>query len=90
MLGWLNHRWLALSLKAVLVTSATAGTIPQRQVALFVLRFIVVSGAIALALWSGYFHLLGIVVGFCAFIGAVMLEAGYQLVLILAGRDQKS
>ncbi|HXF05565.1 MAG TPA: ATP synthase subunit I [Blastocatellia bacterium] len=89
LLGWLNHRWLASSLKAVLATSATAGTIPQRQVALFALRLIVVAGAIALALWSRHFHPLGIVAGFCALIGAVMLEAGYQLVLILAGKDQK-
>lgn len=90
MLGWLNHRWLSSSLKAMFVASSTAGTISTRQAALFAARLVVVAGAIALALWSGYFHLLGIVVGFCAFIGAVMLEAGYQLVLILAGRDQKS
>lgn len=89
LLGWLNHHWLASSLRALLVTSATSATIPQRQVALFALRLIIVAGAIALALWSGHFHLLGIVAGFCAFIGAVMLEAVYQLVLILAGKDQR-
>lgn len=89
-LGWVNHRWLASSLRAVLVASATDGTIPRRQVALFTLRFIVVAAAIALALWSERFHLLAIIVGYCAFIGAVMLEAGYQLALIFMGRDQKS
>lgn len=90
MLGWVNHRWLASSLRAVLVASATDGAIPRRQVALFALRLIIVVGAIALAQWSGRFHLLALAAGFCAFIGAVMVEAGYQLVLILAGKDQRS
>ena len=36
---------------------------------------------------TGDFHPLGIGVGFAAFVGGVMIEAGYQLYLALTGRE---
>jgi hypothetical protein len=89
-LGELNHRWVSSSLGALLGASATDGTIARRKVALFALRLGVIAGAIALALGSGRFHLLALLAGFSAFVGAVFLEAGYQIMRVIRGKDSLS
>ncbi len=89
-LGELNHRWVSSSVGALLGASATDGTIARRKVALFALRLVVIAGAIALALGSGRFHLLALLAGFSAFVGAVFLEAGYQIMRVIWGKDSLS
>jgi len=88
LLGLLNYRWLAASLSAIISNAAESSRVPRWTAWKFVLRYLVVGSAIGLALWSGWFNLLGIVTGFCAFVGAVMIEAGYQIYLIVVHREE--
>jgi len=85
-LGILNHRWLSSSLGAILTAASSNAKVSRLAAAKFILRLVVIGGAIAAALWSRAFDLLGLVAGFCAFIVAVMIEAGYQIYLIITGR----
>jgi hypothetical protein len=80
-----NIRWLSGSVRAILNTAAVtqSGRVPPFTASKFVLRYFVIAAAIVIALWSGYFHPLGIGIGFAAFVGGVIIEAAYQLCLSL-------
>ena len=80
-----NIRWLSGSVRAILNKAAVtqSGRVPPFTASKFVLRYFVIAAAIAIALWSGDFHPLGIGIGFAAFVGGVMIEAAYQLCLSL-------
>lgn len=82
-LSLFNKRWLTGSARAILSQAAEMqnGRIPPFTAAKFILRYYVVALVIGVAVWSGHFHPLGIGVGFAAFVGGVMIEAGYQLYL---------
>jgi hypothetical protein len=60
-----------------------SGRVPPFTASKFILRYIVIAATIAIALSTGYFHPLGIGIGFAAFAGGVMIEAAYQLYLFL-------
>jgi hypothetical protein len=87
-LGILNHRWLSSSLGGILTATSSDGAIPRGAAIKFVLRFVIIGGGIAAALWSRMVDLLAIVAGFSAFLVAVMIEAGYQIFLILTRRGE--
>ncbi len=81
-LSLFNIRWLSGSVRALL--SQAVMMPPQRRVPPFtasklILRYFVIAIVIVVALWTGYFHTLGIGIGFAAFVGGVMIEAVYQL-----------
>lgn len=85
-----NIRWLRGSVKGILGYAAAeqSGRVPSWTASKFILRYLIVGIVIAAAVWSGDFHPLGIGVGFSAFVGSVMIEAGYQIYLFLAGKEQ--
>lgn len=89
-LGLINHRWLSASLSVIIPSAAQSNRVPRWTAWKFILRYLVVGSAIGLALWSGWFNLLAIVIGFCAFVGAVMIEAGYQIYLIIVHREESA
>lgn len=78
-----NKRWLTASVRVILQQAAAAqtGRVPPFTAAKFILRYYIIALAIIVAVWTGYAHPLGIGVGFAAFVGGVMMEAGYQLYL---------
>jgi ATP synthase I chain. len=80
----LNIRWLSGSVRAILSKAVTtqSGRVPSGAASKFILRYLVIAAAIAIALSTGYFHPLGIGIGFAAFAGGVMIEAVYQLRLL--------
>jgi hypothetical protein len=80
-----NIRWLSGSVRAILSQAAAtqSGRVPPFTASKFVLRYFVIAATIVIALWSGYFHPLGIGIGFAAFVGGVIIEAAYQLCLSL-------
>src|SRR5262245_39545712 len=80
-----NIRWMSGSVRAILNQAAVtqSGRIPPFTASKFILRYFVIAAAIVIALWSGYFHLLGIGIGFAAFVGGVIIEAAYQMCLSL-------
>ncbi len=86
-LGLINLHWLSASLNALLSDAARSGQAPPWAASKFILRYLVMGSAIGLALWSGRIDLLALVVGFCAFVGAATIEAGYQIYLLLAHRE---
>lgn len=73
-----NERWLRASTGAILGTAAESGRVPRGAAAKFILRYAVIAVVAGIALWSGYFKPLGIGIGLASFVGAVMIEAGYQ------------
>jgi ATP synthase I chain len=78
-----NLRWLSGSVRAMVSKAVVAqnGRVPPFTASKFILRYFIVASAIAIAFSTGYFHLLGIGIGFAAFVGGVMIEAAYQLFL---------
>jgi hypothetical protein len=76
-----NVRWLSGSVRAILSKAVMTqnGRVPPFTASKFILRYFIIAAVIVIALWSGYFHPLGIGIGFAAFAGGVMIEAAYQL-----------
>jgi hypothetical protein len=79
----LNKGWLQNSLRAILKIAAEKqdGRVPPFTAGKFIFRYYLIACAIGAAVWTGWFHPLGIGIGFAALVGSVMLEAGYQLYL---------
>ncbi len=82
-LSLFNIRWLTGSVKAILSKAVVMqnGRVPPFTASKFVLRYFAIAFVIGAAIRSGHFHPLGIGIGFAAFAGGVMIEAGYQLFL---------
>jgi hypothetical protein len=80
-LSLFNERWLRASTKAMLELASATGNPSVATTSKFLFRFVVIAFVIAIAMKSGYFHLLGIGLGFAAFVGAAMIEAIYQLII---------
>ncbi len=80
-----NIRWLSGSVAAILskAVMTQSGRVPPFTASKFILRYFAIAAAIGIALSTGYFHPLGIGIGFAAFTGGVMIEAAYQLCLFL-------
>jgi ATP synthase I chain len=77
-----NERWLRASAGAILGTAAAGDRrVPRWTATKFLLRYLVIAVVAGLAVWSGRVHLLGVGIGLAAFVGAVMIEAGYQIYL---------
>jgi hypothetical protein len=87
-LGLINHRWLSASLGIIIPEAAHSHRVPRWTASKFILRYLVIGSAIGLALWSGWFDLLAIVAGFCAFVGALMIETVYQVYIMVAHREE--
>jgi len=78
-----NIRWLSGSVRAILshAVATQSGRVPSFTASKLILRYFVIAIVIGVALSTGYFHPLGIGIGFAAFVGGVMIEAVYQLYL---------
>ncbi len=78
-----NLRWLSGSVRAILskAVMTQSGRVPPFTASKFILRYFVIAFVVVAALSTGYFHPLGIGIGFAAFVGGVMIEAVYQLYL---------
>jgi len=83
MLCLFNIRWLGGSVRAILSKAAALQSrrVPPFTASKLILRYFVITVVIVAALSTGYFHPLGIGIGFAAFVGGVMIEAVYQLYL---------
>ncbi|MBO0798136.1 MAG: ATP synthase subunit I [Blastocatellia bacterium] len=79
-----NKRWLQGSVAAILgsAVQTQSSRVPPFTAAKFILRYFIIALVIGAALWTGGFDPIGIAIGFSAFVGGVMIEAGYQLCLI--------
>jgi hypothetical protein len=78
-----NLRWLGGSVRAILNHAVVSQNkrVPPFTASKFILRYLIIAIVIGAAVWTGDFHPLGIAVGFGAFAGGVMIEAGYQIYL---------
>jgi hypothetical protein len=82
-LSLFNKHWLQGSVRAILQMAAEKqdGRVPPFTAGKIIFRYYIIALLIGGAVWTGDFHPLGIAIGFAAFVGGVMLEAGYQLYL---------
>lgn len=80
LLSLLNERWLSTSTRTILEYASSTGNPSAPKASKFIFRFVVVGAIIAIAAQTGYFNLLGIGIGFTAFVGAAMIEAFYQAI----------
>jgi hypothetical protein len=80
-----NKRWLQGSVAAILGSAVEmgGGRVPPFTAAKLILRYFIIAFVIGAAIWTSDFHPLGIGIGFAAFVGGVMIEAGYQIYLFL-------
>jgi hypothetical protein len=78
-----NKRWLQGSVAAILGNAVAVqnGRVPPWTASKLILRYFIIAFIIGAGVWTGDFHPLGIGIGFAAFVGGVMIEAGYQLYL---------
>ena len=67
-----NIRWLSGSVRAILskAVALQSKRVPPFTASKLILRYFVITFVIAAALSTGYFHPLGIGIGFAAFVGA--------------------
>jgi hypothetical protein len=86
-LSLLNARWLAASVGALLHVAGSTGNpaVPRWALSKFFLRYGLVGVVMLAAAASGWFDLLGIGLGFAAFVGAAMVEAARQVYLTFRG-----
>ena len=80
LLSEFNLRWMKAS-TAVILSPAAAnrdGRVPKWTASKFILRWFVLVITAAIAVWSGWFDLMGIGIGLASFVFGVMVEAGYQ------------
>ena len=91
-LGLFNKRWLQGSIRAMLgqATAMGTGKVPPLTVWKFILRYYIIALIIGIAIWTGWFHVLGIGVGFAALVGGMMIEAGSQMLLALRPGENTS
>lgn len=82
-LSLLNARWLHASTGAILNVASSTGNpaVPKWTVSKFFLRYGLVAVVMLVAVQSDWFSLLGVGLGFAAFVGAAMIEAVYQIYL---------
>jgi hypothetical protein len=82
-LSLFNKRWLQGSVRGIMSQAVMMqnGRVPPFTASKVILRYFIIAIAIGAAVWSGDFDPLGIGIGFAAFVGGVMIEAGYQLYL---------
>lgn len=78
-LSLFNARWLSSSTKAMIEIASATGTPSMPRAAKFVFRVLIIAVVMMVAMRSGYFHLLGLGLGFTTFVLASMVEACYQL-----------
>jgi ATP synthase I chain len=77
-LSLVNFRWLQGSIKSLFATTLNGE--PPRFIAFrFFFRFIVIGIAVAIASYSELVSVIGILLGLCSFVVAIMLEAFYQI-----------
>jgi len=83
-----NKRWLEGSIRVLLSQALVMpeGQIPTWTASKLVLRYLILALCCGIALWTGAFHPLGMAVGFASFVGGVMIEAGYQIFLVLKSK----
>jgi hypothetical protein len=84
LLALLNYKWLYSSLRAILAIGVDKSS-PTRMKIIF--RWLVIGGAAYLAVQTGWFDSVGIMAGLLAPAGAVFIEAGYILGMMLAHRE---
>jgi hypothetical protein len=91
-LSLLNKRWLQGSVRAILSKAVVmqSGRVPPFTASKLILRYFVIALAFGIAFWTGDFHPLGVGIGFAAFVGGVMMEAGYQLYLSFKSNENTS
>jgi len=79
-----NKSWLQGSVAAILGNAVAGqnGRVPPWTASKLILRYFIIAFIIGAAVWTGDFHPLGIGIGFAAFVGGVMIEAGYQIYLL--------
>lgn len=80
-LSLFNKNWLQGSVRTILQAAVEQqnGRVPPFTAGKLIFRYYLIALVIGGAIWTGDFHPLGIAIGFAAFVGGVMLEAGYQL-----------
>ncbi|GEM_PF-1427855 len=76
LLALLNFRWLSISVRDIL--SAGTTSTPPGTIWLFLIRWIVVGAVVYVAIWSGYFNGVALLVGLFAPAVAIMIEAIYM------------
>jgi hypothetical protein len=86
-LSLLNAQWLGASVGAILRVAGSSGdpAVPRWALSKFFLRYALVGVVMLAAAASGWFDLLGVGLGFAAFVGAAMVEAARQAYLTFRG-----
>jgi hypothetical protein len=84
MLALLNHRWLYSSLRAILALGMDKSSSTRSKI---IFRWLVIGAAAYLAVLTGRFDPVGIMVGLLAPAAAVFIEAGYILCMMVVHRE---
>ncbi len=81
LLGVVNLKWVSASLRAILEGAAVPGGQVRPAAWKFILRYLLFGAIVLVALQTRWFGIIGIVIGFCGFLGAALLEAIYGFAL---------
>jgi len=83
-LGHFNQRWLSGSIKAILAIAASGGDpVPSGTVMRLFFRYALIGIGMGMALWLGVANPVGLAIGFSAYVGGVLIEAGSILFRVI-------
>jgi hypothetical protein len=82
-----NQHWLRTSVAAVF-GATLAGARPKLHAARYVLRYVVISAVVFIALRLGLVSLVATLVGMCAVVAALLAEGFRQLYFAIVGREE--
>jgi hypothetical protein len=86
-LALLNHHWLRASVRTAFTGATLSGVRPKLSVARFVLRYFVVTAAVAAAYVLDLVSIVATLAGLSAFVVAALVEAFRQTLLTFRQRE---
>jgi diacylglycerol kinase len=87
LLSLLSHHWLRTSVEAVFGQTAP-GARPAMRASRYVLRYVVIAAAVALASWLNLVSPAATLVGLCSFVPAALAEGFRQLYFAISRREE--
>lgn len=86
-LALLNYRWLHISVAGILNVDF-ASQKPQAKTSRYFLRYLVVGGIVLAAYNLQLVSLAATIAGLCAFVPALLVEAGREFYLVITHREE--
>jgi hypothetical protein len=87
-LSLLNHHWMRTAISAAFALVANTGAKPKLRIARYIMRYLIVGGAVFAAQWLDIASLTAMLVGLCSFVVAALIEGFMQTYFVITHREE--